>query len=215
MGIVRYGFNSSEEVRRPAWRWRKGVGCCVEKSLPDQWRPRPALNQERGRQRIVGCCATVSGLQAKRAMRGRCGGPGQRSGIVCRSGSISDHPAGAFAGTNFNPLRHLPRDKHQRVGERRRKSPQQHHEHGQPHRPGAAQRCAVQGEGHRDVRSYILCLLWSMAGMSAGLAPGAAIATGTVSSVRVSTPLASLKVRVMAILESFCSGAFRSISMTW
>ena len=63
--------------------------------------------------------------------------------------------------------------------------------------------------------AYILCLLWSMAGMSAGLPPGAMALTGTVSSVLVSTPLASLNTNVSGIVVSFCKVLFKSISMTW
>lgn len=74
--------------------------------------------------------------------------------------------------------------------------------------------CVRRGEVfiRRRADAYILCLLWSMAGMPPA---GAAVFTGTVTSVLVSTPLASLNTRVSATVLSLASGAFRSINMTW
>lgn len=70
-------------------------------------------------------------------------------------------------------------------------------------------------QGEIRVSAQGLCLLWSMAGMSPALAPGAVVATGTLSSTLVSTPLASLNTSVSGTVLSLTSAAFRSISMTW
>jgi hypothetical protein len=84
-----------------------------------------------------------------------------------------------------------------------------------PPRGGAAACGAVCGSLETAVNAYCLCMLWSIAGMSPILAPGAVWDTGSVSSALVSAPLASLNTRVMGIVVSFCRATFKSISMTW
>ena len=57
--------------------------------------------------------------------------------------------------------------------------------------------------------------LWPAWPAGAAAPPGAAVATGSVSSTRLSTPLASLKVSVSGMVLSLGRVAFRSISITW
>lgn len=64
-------------------------------------------------------------------------------------------------------------------------------------------------------RADYLCSPWCMGiGMAAG-PPGGVMATGTLSSVLVSTPLASLNTSVMGMVLSLASGCFKSINITW
>ena len=76
-------------------------------------------------------------------------------------------------------------------------------------------RCGVAAVIGKPELAYCLCIPWFMAGVSPALAPGAAVATGTLSSALVSTPLASLNTRMTGMVLSFCSVDFKSISITW
>ena len=57
--------------------------------------------------------------------------------------------------------------------------------------------------------------LWPAWPAGAAAPPGAVVATGSFSSTRLSTPLASLKVSVSGMVLSLGRVAFRSISITW
>ena len=65
------------------------------------------------------------------------------------------------------------------------------------------------------IRTNYLCSPWCMGIGMAAAPPGGIMATGTLSSVLVSTPLASLKTSVMGMVLSLVSGCFRSINITW
>ena len=65
------------------------------------------------------------------------------------------------------------------------------------------------------IRTNYLCSPWCMGIGMAAAPPGGVMATGTLSSVLVSTPLASLKTSVMGMVLSLVSGCFRSINITW
>jgi len=92
--------------------------------------------------------------------------------------------------------------------------PSTSHEQHQAHRPGAMQRRGANtpGQGHADDG---LRAGGHRPQPLAGAAPGALTATGSLSSVLLCTPLASLNTRVSGMVVSFCSGSFRSSSITW
>jgi len=79
-------------------------------------------------------------------------------------------------------------------------------------RGDAAARGARSGAWSRGDRAQCL---WAAASPAAGAAPGALTATGSLSSVLLCWPLASLNTRVKGMVVSFCSGSFRSSSITW
>ena len=140
---------------------------------------------------------------------------------------IRHHPTLPSVGANFHQ-RCAPTRPHQRVRQRGHQRAQQGDPQRQPHHQGAAQR-GQQRAGHgvhgqfagwsvwvvvrraQGLAAGIPCLEWSMPAMPSG----AVVATGSLSSSLLSTPLASLKVSVNGTVLSLSSGSFRSISMTW